>query len=199
MAEVHQVLALLLRLIARSVQVSEKDLINNHLLQTPSASSLGLLKYQPLIDESLHVGHGAHTDVGTLSVLFTTAPGLQVYSRRRDEWIYVDPRDDCAIVNVGDALRFLTEKRATSCLHRVVPHHEVTTREKLSLAYFLRPSYETSFLDEEGTRQKYLDFHARKYQIFKAPFAEQAKGSLLTSKAGFLGQWAGRNHHTTLA
>lgn len=76
---------------------------------------------------------GAHTDYGTLTVLWTDgAPGLQVESLD-GTWIDVEPVDGGLIVNLGDLMQRWTNDRWRSTMHRVVP----TGRgRRLSIPFF---------------------------------------------------------------
>jgi len=144
-----------------------------------------MLKYLPvdqLAQEQL--GHMAHTDVGSLTLLFTSTPGLQVM--RGSEWVDVTPQKDCVVVNVGDALSFMSGMRLKSCLHRVIPSSACT---RYSLAFFQRPELEAQFYDGFGNKWTGEDWHRTKYKIFRADNEEQKKGTLLTGRLGFLGEW----------
>jgi isopenicillin N synthase-like dioxygenase len=144
-----------------------------------------MLKYLPmgqLTEEQ--VGHMAHTDVGSLTLLFTSAPGLQVM--RGSEWIDVTPEKGCIVVNVGDTLSFLSGMRLKSCLHRVIPSSANT---RYSLAFFHRPELKAQFYDGDGNKWTGEDWHRTKYKIFRAGSEEQKQGTLLTGRLGFLGTW----------
>jgi isopenicillin N synthase-like dioxygenase len=124
-----------------------------------------------------------HTDIGTLStLLFTEQWRLQLQRPGSDEWDFVAPRDGHAIVNVGDSLRFLSEKKFNSCLHRVIP---VTSNEdRYSIAYFfLRPENETRFKDIEGRKVKAVEcqWHDDKYVMFAEPHDRQERSHMLTA------------------
>ena len=86
------------------------------------ASALRLAHY-PALDAGLTEGRfraGAHTDYGTLTVLWTDGePGLQVLTG--DGWIDVEPVDGGLIVNLGDLMARWTNDRWRSTMHRVVP------------------------------------------------------------------------------
>jgi isopenicillin N synthase-like dioxygenase len=76
---------------------------------------------------------GAHTDYGTLTVLWTDgAPGLQVESLD-GRWVDVDPVDGGLIVNIGDLMQRWTNDRWRSTMHRVVP---VGSGRRLSIPFF---------------------------------------------------------------
>jgi len=99
-------------------------------------SALRLAHYPPLADDGLSEGHfraGAHTDYGTLTVLWTDGgPGLQVLLPQSG-WTDVEPVDGGLIVNVGDLMARWTNDRWRSTMHRVVP---VGTARRLSIPFF---------------------------------------------------------------
>ncbi|KAJ5898822.1 hypothetical protein N7495_003566 [Penicillium taxi] len=76
--------------------------------------------------------------------------GLQVFSSEDATWKYVEPRPGHAIINVGDTLRFLSNKQLRSALHRVLPLGRVQTEDRYSISYFLRASDSTEFEDSNG-------------------------------------------------
>jgi isopenicillin N synthase-like dioxygenase len=131
-------------------------------------------------DRTAGVGHNMHTDLGTLTLLYCEQWGLQVYNQADDTWAYVEPRPGRYVVNVGDALRFLSGNRLLSALHRVVPVPGHEAEYRYSTAYFLRPENEARFRTSENTFVSALDWHDRKYDIFKADHAEQKKNTILT-------------------
>jgi isopenicillin N synthase-like dioxygenase len=63
----------------------------------------------------------AHTDYGTITILKSGGPGLQV-SKDRDEpvWHNVPYIEDAFVVNLGDLMRRWTNDKWCSTLHRVV-------------------------------------------------------------------------------
>ncbi|GLA29453.1 hypothetical protein AnigIFM63604_004555 [Aspergillus niger] len=151
-----------------------------------SNSTLVLLKYpyqEPDL-ESHQIGHNKHTDIGSITVLFTDQWGLQVLSaadqgQKEEQWKYVEPRRGCAVINVGDSLRFLSQKKLRSCLHRVVPAKGQTV-DRYTIAYFLRPSNSATFVDSNGELVTATNWHDRKYEVFKASHADQRKDTVLT-------------------
>jgi len=158
----------------------------SHRGDKPSTSALSLLRYLPDSPATDKAGHMAHTDIGTLAIVFSEVPGLQVQLPGRAEWQFLPPQRGHAIVNVGDCLTFLTYGRLPSILHRVIPVPE-TSGIKLSLGYFLRPEFEATFTDREGRVWKSHDWHCNKFKVFRASLEEQKEGSYLTGKAGYLG------------
>jgi isopenicillin N synthase-like dioxygenase len=185
----HDIGLTLLACLDQSLGGLDYKLADHHRERIPSTCAFGILKYSPLLAQSSELGHGAHTDVGSLTILFCTAQGLQFQDPKSGLWSYIDPRDGHAIINVGDSLRHLSRHRLNSCLHRVVPLDGKIVDDRLSCAYFLRPNLDVEFLDEEGKWWKSVDWHARKYAAFRAPLNEQRKGSVLTGKPGYVGLW----------
>ena len=157
------------------------------------SDSVAVINYYPLKDLPTHasIGHNAHTDMGNLTVLFCSDWGLQVYSAITDRWEYVVPRPNCAVVNVGDSLRFLSKQRFKSCLHRVVPHATWSSTARLSLAYFLRPSRSQLLTDANGVKWTAEEWNNRKFKSYKESHAEQQRSSVQTGREHFLGVWRG--------
>jgi isopenicillin N synthase-like dioxygenase len=152
-----------------------------HRGQKESQSTMMYFRYaKQTPDHSGGVGHNMHTDLGTLTLLYCEQWGLQVYNQAADTWAYVVPKPGRYVVNVGDALRFFSGNRLLSALHRVVPVPGHEAEYRYSTAYFLRPENEAQFQTSENTVVSALDWHDRKYDIFKAAHAEQEKNTILT-------------------
>ncbi|KAF8890525.1 2OG-Fe-II oxygenase family oxidoreductase [Gymnopilus junonius] len=143
----------------------------------PTNTTLVLLHY-PQQDVKEGMGHNKHTDIGTLTLLFTEQWGLQLQQPGADEWDFVAPREGHAIVNVGDSLRFLSGKKFNSCLHRVVP--VASDEDRYSIAYFLRPENDIHFEDVDGNKVKAAQWHDAKYVMFGEPHEKQAQSAMLT-------------------
>ncbi|KAF9482691.1 2OG-Fe-II oxygenase family oxidoreductase [Pholiota conissans] len=149
----------------------------HHRNDKPSNTTLVLLHYpQQSLDEGM--GHNKHTDIGSLTLLFTKQWGLQLQQPGSDDWSFVAPREGHAIINVGDSLRFLSGKKFNSCLHRVVPVAE--DEDRYSIAYFLRPENAVHLEDSEGRRVKAEEWHDQKYVMFGETHEKQSQSSMLT-------------------
>lgn len=94
------------------------------------------MKYHPSQKELWAIGH---TDYNTLTFLFhQPVSGLQVQTP--SGWKYVRSPPDQIIVNVADALEFLSGGYLKSTVHRVVrPPQDQNQKPRLSLIYFARP------------------------------------------------------------
>ncbi len=99
------------------------------------ASALRLAHYPDIGAErpSGALRAGAHTDYGTLTLLWTDGvPGLQVEASD-GAWVDVDPLDGGLIVNLGDLMQRWTNDRWRSTMHRVVPSG---SGRRLSIPFF---------------------------------------------------------------
>ncbi|KAH8621912.1 hypothetical protein IG631_23534 [Alternaria alternata] len=150
----------------------------HHRDDADSNTTLVLLRY-PKNLSSTCVGHNQHTDIGSLTLLFSKQWGLQLVSPETEEWEWVAPRPGHAIINVGDSLRFLTDKRLASCMHRVVPTPKTATQNRYSIAYFLRPENDIEYKDPEGKPISAKEWHDNKYKTFADSHEKQAMNSIL--------------------
>lgn len=147
---------------------------NSHRNDQPSTTTLALMHYipsDPAIAEK--IGHQKHTDISSLTLLFSEQWGLQIRPPGAREFGFVEPRKGCAIVNVGDSLRFASGHKMKSCIHRVVPYD--FTEHRYSIAYFLRAEDETMFTDSEGRYITAGQWHDEKFFAFTNPPEVQAQ------------------------
>lgn len=144
--KVHDSLLLpLLRLFAHVLELpDEEHLAQRHRYAAEGLEYLRYMKYHPrspAADAAAgNVWARGHTDYNTLTFLFhQPVAGLQV--RARDgAWRCVRSPRDAIIVNVADALEFLSGGYLKSTVHRVVrPPEDQAGRARLSLIYFARP------------------------------------------------------------
>ena len=134
----------ILRQLSSALQLpQEEDLRTAHRTHLPSPDLIRLLKYQAQPIAERGASHLAHTDLGSMTFLFTKQYGLQVQESEHHAWNYVEPRAGCATVNIGDCLSLLTNKLFRSCRHRVQALPGQAMRERYSFAYFLRADDET--------------------------------------------------------
>ena len=183
--ECHKICQQILTALSGVLSENDVPFEESHRLQERSTTALAMLKYPPSSAlQADNSGHMAHTDVGSLTLLFTNSPGLEVYCESTSSWTAVSPQPGCVIVNIGDALSFMSDQRFASCLHRVVP---ITAATRFSLAYFHRPELSATFEDGQGRKWTGESWHRAKYQLFRADNQAQASNSLLTGRMNFLG------------
>ncbi len=81
-----------------------------------------------------------HGDINLITLLMgASADGLQVL-RRDGKWIPITALPDQLVVNVGDMLERLTNKKLKSTIHRVVnPPREMMNSSRYSIPFFMHP------------------------------------------------------------
>jgi len=127
------------------------DLIDAH------GSALRIAHY-PAMDEAPLPGQfraGAHTDYGTLTILWTDGePGLQVQTAAGN-WLDVEPVEGGLIVNLGDLMERWTNDRWRSTMHRVIAGPQVGSR--LSIPFFHNANWDATVecIVADGESPKY--------------------------------------------
>lgn len=157
------------------------------MVHSPPPSSSSLASYQNHPDTA---ALGAHTDFGSLTLLFNRLGGLQVLlppsiaaenatkdgdggGKGLGSWAYVRPLPGHAIVNLGDALVKFSGGVLRSNIHRVAtPPGKQRESPRLSLVYFMRPGDDvilrrlTGGIIPEGEEEE--EVTAKKWIIDKA-------------------------------
>lgn len=92
-----------------------------------------------------------HGDINLITLLMgASADGLQV-KRRDGKWIPITALPDQLVVNVGDMLERLTNKKLNSTIHRVVnPPREKMNSSRFSIPFFMHPRSEMSLSCLDG-------------------------------------------------
>jgi isopenicillin N synthase-like dioxygenase len=101
-----------------------------------------------------------HGDINLITLLMgASAGGLQVL-RRDGKWIPISAMPDQLVVNVGDMLERLTNKKLKSTIHRVInPPKEFMKTSRFSIPFFMHPRSEMdlsclkSCVDEEHPKE----------------------------------------------
>lgn len=129
---------------AIALDLSTDFIVNQHNQQN---NILRLLHYPP-IDATEHkhsLRAGAHTDYGSLTLLFQEAGscGLEVQDRDGN-WIAAPAIADTVLVNTGDLMERWTNGLFRSTNHRVViPTDDQATHSRYSAAFFCHPNDDT--------------------------------------------------------
>jgi len=127
-------------------------------------NTLRLLHYPPVKKEVFEknkgqVRAGAHSDYGSITLLFQDMRGgLQVQSLD-GKWLDVTPIEGTVVVNAGDLLARWSNDTIRSTIHRVVepPLREEGVTEypaRYSIAYFCNPDFEKTIEALPGTWEK---------------------------------------------
>ncbi|KAJ4304779.1 hypothetical protein N0V90_000307 [Kalmusia sp. IMI 367209] len=129
------------------LELPEDYFSKQHLYTNPSEDHLRYMIYRPRSQEDdakvQNTWSRAHTDFGSLTLLWSQdVAGLQLKTPA-GEWKYVPPVDNGIICNVGDTLDFWSAGYLKSTIHRVVrPPSDQVHIHRLGLFYFVRPGNE---------------------------------------------------------
>ena len=147
----------------------KKDYFDKHIHN--GNSILRAIHYPPILGEVEEgaVRAGQHEDINLITLLVgASADGLQVLNNQ-GKWIAVTAIKDHIVVNVGDMLQRLTNKRLKSTTHRVVnPPKELLGTSRYSVPFFLHPRSDMplncleSCINEKHPKQ-YEDITAGEY------------------------------------
>jgi isopenicillin N synthase-like dioxygenase len=112
------------------------DFFDAHLRKPPSQLRLIHYPYNPTAGEAM--GIGSHTDYECLTLLYSTAPGLEVLNSA-GEWIDAPPVPGALVINIGDMMEIWTNGEFVATSHRVRP----VTEERFSFPLFFAVDYDT--------------------------------------------------------
>jgi len=119
---------------------------------TAPISALRALNYPALAraPEPGQIRAGAHTDYGSLTILWPQAGsrGLEIFSAGR--WIEVPPTPGAFVVNIGDLMARWTADRWVSTLHRVVVPEDGGAERRQSFAFFHQPNWDAEITPLDG-------------------------------------------------
>ncbi|KAL8709498.1 MAG: hypothetical protein Q9220_005740 [cf. Caloplaca sp. 1 TL-2023] len=139
---INTAIIIILESLSRSIKLAPSSAFETiHHTHRSSPHLIRLLKYHPQPPSEQGSSHIPHTDLGSLTFLFTRQPGLQIQSPQTGSWQWVTPpsRATTAIVNLGDCMSMLTGGLFRSSKHRVIGIEGKGLEERYSFAYFLRP------------------------------------------------------------
>ncbi|CUM64874.1 uncharacterized protein PRCAT00002489001 [Priceomyces carsonii] len=158
----------LLRLCDLILDVPEGTLLNNYFKNggtnlDSSKSHARLMMYYPYNNENFsekteNTFLRGHSDISAFTFI-TSQPvlGLQVKDVFSGKWRYVAHREQSLIVNIGDAMEFISGGYFKACLHRVIePPKDQVQFKRLVLIYFCNPEADSE-LDPELIHSKKLD------------------------------------------
>jgi isopenicillin N synthase-like dioxygenase len=111
------------------------------------------IHYYPLNENDVQDGAvraAAHGDINLITLLMgASADGLEIFTKDK-KWIPIISEPDQLVINVGDMLERLTNKRLMSTVHRVVnPDKSKLNTSRYSIPFFMhpKPNMDLSCLD----------------------------------------------------
>jgi len=166
------------------------DLVRGALGLTPkvwdavASHPMSILRFLDYPDHAGGIRMGAHYDDTLLTVLHQSVPkngfaALQVMLSGEDAWHAVEPSDDVFVVNIGEALTYISGGRAVATRHRVVgpPPELARGSERTSLVHFFLPNWNARLWP---AHEKGIDHQLTR---FDRPELQEPDGSVLYYKA----------------
>ncbi|CAN9159449.1 unnamed protein product [Alternaria alternata] len=132
------------KLFSLILELPENYFSDQHRYDDPSEDHLRYMIYhpRPAADDAKvqNTWSRAHTDFGSLTLLWSQdVAGLQLKTPT-GEWKYVPPVPNGIVCNVGDTLSFWSAGYLKSTIHRVIrPPEDQAYIHRLGLFYFVRP------------------------------------------------------------
>ena len=126
----------LLRVLAQSLEVPLDFFTPLH---SGENVTLRFLHYPANLQSKSHaqLGAGAHTDYGSITLLFQDDVGGLEVRGADNTWLFAPPVPDAVVINTGDLMERWTNGRFRSTLHRVRPI--AGDRDRYSIALFVDP------------------------------------------------------------
>ncbi|CAK1356860.1 unnamed protein product [Cercospora beticola] len=163
----HSVGVQILGILATKLGIDPNELHQRHRIEALSGDHIRMIRGPARQSAEMpEIQTPAHTDFGTITLLMNWLGGLQVYGSpnrilgnldyddgAEGEWLWVKPKKNCLIVNLGDAAVKFTNGVLCSGRHRVIPAPGEQGRwPRYSIVYFVRPIDDCRLktLKEEG-------------------------------------------------
>ncbi|KAG6901226.1 hypothetical protein C0995_015043 [Termitomyces sp. Mi166 len=156
----------ILRIFALGMELPEETLVNFHGFESIGETYVRLMKYYPRssdVDEKAKdVWLIGHTDIGSVTILYSQpVSGLQILSRQ-GTWKWVKHIENALVINVGDALEFLS---GVAIWRVVKPPEDQRHVTRLGVFYFgmtdddvkLVPLVDSPVLQRVGITRRFED------------------------------------------
>ncbi|KAJ3566782.1 hypothetical protein NP233_g6790 [Leucocoprinus birnbaumii] len=146
--QIHsEILNTVLRLIALSLELDEEYFIQMHDPTANAETFLRFVKYFPHPEEEEKQAGGVWLKGHTGDLDYTTQPvsALQILTKQGD-WKWVRHIENGVLINIGDAVEFLTGGYYKATIHRVrQPPPDQHNVDRVGLIYFCNPHDDVSY------------------------------------------------------
>lgn len=135
----------ILRILARGLELPEDTLLKMHGFEDEGETSIRFMKYYNRTPEeeekTKNVWLKGHTDIGGVTILWSQpTAALQILSPD-GKWRWIKHIDNALVINIGDALEFLSGGYYKATIHRVIqPPRDQRTHDRVGVFCFAMPS-----------------------------------------------------------
>ncbi|CAN1140763.1 Protein SRG1 [Linum perenne] len=138
--------------------------------------SMRMNYYPPCPQPNQVIGLTPHSDATGLTILLqlNQVEGLQI--KKHGNWVSVKPLPNAFIINIGDIVEIITNGEYRSIEHRAMVNSE---KERLSIATFYAPSYETEIGPAKSLMNKQNPPNFKRILVqdfFKGLFSRELNG-----------------------
>jgi len=114
------------------------------------------INWYPKVDKSMlkpgQIRCGEHSDYGSITLLYSNAPGLQVLNRTTGEFMDAGHVEGGIFVNLGDLLQMWSGDQIIANKHRVlIPDEKYLDTERMSLVFFAQPDNDVQIETLDGS------------------------------------------------
>lgn len=123
----------------------QRDFFDASHRQVLPGNTFKLIKY-PKMDEQPEdyiPRLSEHTDWGSVTLLFTESPGLEVRDPA-NQWHEAPVIPGAITINIGDALSLWSGKQLKSTMHRISWDKVPKSQDRYSMPYFVHPNFNTN-------------------------------------------------------
>ncbi|KAF7298739.1 Flavonol synthase/flavanone 3-hydroxylase [Mycena indigotica] len=157
----------ILRMLAQGLELEEETFVDLHQFKSVSETYIRFMKYYPRTieeeEKTNNVWLKGHTDIGTVTILYSQPISALQILGRDGKWRWIKHIENAMVINIGDAMEFLSGGYYKATIHRVVqPPEDQRLRERLGIFYFamahddtpLIPVQKSPVLERVGTENR---------------------------------------------
>ncbi|PCH36841.1 Clavaminate synthase-like protein [Wolfiporia cocos MD-104 SS10] len=176
----HNVLHPILRLLALGMELPEDTFVNLHNYSAEGDTWVRMMKYFPRSEEdeikTNNVWLKGHKDYGTVTILWSQPVAALQIMCADGKWRWIKHIDNALVINVGEAMEFLSGGFYKGTIHRVVqPPQDQRGYPRLGAFYFamtdddvrLVPFTESPVLQKYGIERRFEDADAPTMEVWR--------------------------------
>jgi len=155
-----------LRLLALGLELPEETFVRLHGFEATGETYIRFMKYFPRSEEDEKRANGlwlkGHTDLGSITILWNQPVSALQLLCPDGQWRWIKYIPNSLVVNIGDAMEFLTGGVYKATIHRVVqPPEDQRDRARLGVFYFAMPDDEVRLSVSSLNASSHLLGHAK--------------------------------------
>ncbi|KAH8080735.1 Clavaminate synthase-like protein [Cristinia sonorae] len=164
----------ILRLLTLGMDLPEETFVNLHGFNSIGESYVRFMKYFPRSDDEKsktnNVWLKGHTDMGSITVLYSQPVAALQILAPDGKWLWIRHIPNALVINVGDALEYLSGGFYRATIHRVVqPPPSQRGYTRLGVYYFAMPDDNVKLISRSGSKSEWTE---KKFEANVVPSME---------------------------